>query len=131
MLKPTLCALATVGAATAMVASAARTQESFFMALLLSLLREEKTIGPSSRSGNCPGTFLNGCSGKLLVRNDVPVNKNHRSHELEESAKSADSHRRESNVGVPAVYVGDFSVNRARNGMLLLPTSAVPSISAK
>src|SRR5882757_4282830 len=90
LLKPTLCALATVGAATARVANAARTQESFFMALLLSLLREEKTIGPSPRSGNCAGTFLNGCSGKLRIRNDVPDEQNHRSHELEGSAKSVD-----------------------------------------
>src|SRR3954469_21675926 len=89
MLKPTLCALATVGVATAMVASAARTQESFFMALSPSLLREEKTIGTSSRSGNCPGTFLNGCSGKLRIRNDVPMNKNHRSAKSEDSANGA------------------------------------------
>ena len=41
-----------------MVANAARTQESLFMSLLLSLLHKEKTSGISRRSWNFCGTFL-------------------------------------------------------------------------
>src|ERR1700681_2944836 len=62
MRKPKLSALATVGAATAMVANAARTQATFFMSFLLSSLHGEKTILTLRRSWNSRGTFLNGCS---------------------------------------------------------------------
>src|SRR3982074_539507 len=48
-----------------MGANAARTPEIFFMVLLLSLLRQEKTSGASRRSRNCFGTFLNGYSTRL------------------------------------------------------------------
>jgi hypothetical protein len=62
-------ALATVGAATAMVANAARTQEIFFMSLLQSLLRRKKTGGMKRRSRNCYGTFLNGYSARFHIGN--------------------------------------------------------------
>src|SRR6266849_3989150 len=67
--------LGTRAAIVAMVANAARTQEIFFMVLLLSLLRQEKTSGASRRSRNCFGTFLNGYSAKLPLcheRNNRP-----------------------------------------------------------
>jgi hypothetical protein len=66
-----------------MVANAARTQESFFISLLLSLLRVEKTCEQSPRSWNCCGTFLKERSARLPIGNNVgAVPTNLGSHSL-------------------------------------------------
>src|SRR6476661_1562819 len=86
-------ALATVGAATAMVASAARTQESFLILLLLSLLRERKTSRAARRSWNRLGTFLNTRSARL--RRCYAIDLAHPSHSsvrLDQSALKEDHH---------------------------------------